>query len=343
LIQFLVKEMGFRILALDNGYSNAIGIDDYLQTGQGDLQELIRGFYWPFKTEEMVGLIKWMRTYNETATPDQRLHFVGISPTPGVEVYNRLSAFLGKAAPQFLEQNDKLLKQASSWNMSPLRGDSMEGRKANLAQLQAVVQYLTDNESKFAAQTSPAAARAAILDAKDLVDTFDTYIYDSDPKVSEPKLGHYLAQMTLDQLSAAGPDARMVLWGLNMTTNRAEATGAELGQNLGDAYYAIEFLFQGGTFRATDKKGRYDTMTAEPDSSLVEYDLSCAGLSDAFVDYRHTSWPDSVQKWLAEPRKQRRIADTYLVDQPDGYQVTTPLLSWDGLIYIVNITPSKSY
>lgn len=96
-------------------------------------------------------------------------------------------------------------------------------------------------------------------------------------------------------------------------------------------------------FRAVNRKVQMETFRLEPLPGEVEWDLGCAGVGDAFIDYRYTSRPETVQAWLAAPRPQRQIMAAYYADEePAIYESSLPLLDWDGLVYILQTTPSRA-
>jgi hypothetical protein len=82
LIEFLVSEMGFTMLAIEANMPEARRVTDYIVEGRGDPAALIRrrGMYWNLRTVEMLATIEWMRRFNaQNATPLPRrdLEFTG--------------------------------------------------------------------------------------------------------------------------------------------------------------------------------------------------------------------------------------------------------------------------
>lgn len=77
LFRFLVKEMGFRAFAIEVPMSFCNGINEYVQTGEGNIEGLIEVNTSVFATKELLELVKWMREYNKTATDSEKVRFYG--------------------------------------------------------------------------------------------------------------------------------------------------------------------------------------------------------------------------------------------------------------------------
>ena len=64
LLEYLVKERGFRVLALSaNGLDGEV-VNHYIQTGEGDPRVAL--LQWSGATQELLDAVEWMRTYNRT-------------------------------------------------------------------------------------------------------------------------------------------------------------------------------------------------------------------------------------------------------------------------------------
>ncbi len=85
LIEFLVKEMDFTAFVLELGFPAGKKIDDYINGGSGQLEEVDTGFNMFFGAyEEVLALVRWMRSYNEDPANTRKLHFYGMDmPSAG--------------------------------------------------------------------------------------------------------------------------------------------------------------------------------------------------------------------------------------------------------------------
>ena len=74
-------------------YPDCIAINDYVLRGEGDPVVALNGQgFWTWDTEEVLGLIKWMRAYNEDPSHEAKLFFYGYDMqnfTPAGDVRDR--------------------------------------------------------------------------------------------------------------------------------------------------------------------------------------------------------------------------------------------------------------
>ncbi|KAB2352351.1 erythromycin esterase family protein [Actinomadura rudentiformis] len=73
-VRLLVEEEGFRSLALEGDDPSRLGLDAYIATGEGDPREMLAGARAFWQTEEILGVIGWMRSYNQRH-PDDPVRF----------------------------------------------------------------------------------------------------------------------------------------------------------------------------------------------------------------------------------------------------------------------------
>ncbi len=65
LLEFLVEKKGFTLFAMEWGWGTGMQINDYILNGRGDARAILEGQnFWIWKTQEMLGLLEWMRAYN---------------------------------------------------------------------------------------------------------------------------------------------------------------------------------------------------------------------------------------------------------------------------------------
>ncbi|HET6263158.1 MAG TPA: erythromycin esterase family protein, partial [Chloroflexia bacterium] len=65
ILRFLVQEMGFTVLAFEDGWPEALSVDEYVLGGPGSPEDAVRDLlYWPWETREVVEMVEWMRAYN---------------------------------------------------------------------------------------------------------------------------------------------------------------------------------------------------------------------------------------------------------------------------------------
>ncbi|MFD0444038.1 MULTISPECIES: erythromycin esterase family protein [Streptomyces violaceusniger group] len=80
IVRLLVEERGFRSLALEGDNPSSIGLDEYIGTGAGDPRALLARARPFWRTEEILGVVRWMRSFNRRH-PGDPVRFVDTAPT----------------------------------------------------------------------------------------------------------------------------------------------------------------------------------------------------------------------------------------------------------------------
>ncbi|QHT71615.1 erythromycin esterase family protein [Rhodocytophaga rosea] len=103
LLRYLVEQHGFSLFAIEADMGAADRLNQYVLAGEGDPRQLLTGLgFWTWNTEEILGLISWMRKYNMKSTT--KVKFTGFDmQVPEVAMDNLW---------QFAEKRDTLLKNS---------------------------------------------------------------------------------------------------------------------------------------------------------------------------------------------------------------------------------------
>lgn len=76
--RYLVENYGFNTFFLEADYGNCLRVNKYINGEEDNLREVVKGIaMWPWVTEEMEALIKWMRGYNTEIKSGKKLQFIG--------------------------------------------------------------------------------------------------------------------------------------------------------------------------------------------------------------------------------------------------------------------------
>ena len=80
MFQFLVEELGFRVLAFETDFSGGLAIDNYVTGGDSDSRELLRrdGVHSIWECEAILDLVNWMRDFNVERPPEDQVRFFGM-------------------------------------------------------------------------------------------------------------------------------------------------------------------------------------------------------------------------------------------------------------------------
>ena len=80
LFKYFVEKFNHRIFAFEMDFSEALIFDEYVQTGKGDIVQLMKSkmIFWTWTTSEVKELLVWMKDYNIGKASRDRVHIYGM-------------------------------------------------------------------------------------------------------------------------------------------------------------------------------------------------------------------------------------------------------------------------
>ena len=110
LLEFLVSKHDFRVFAMEANWASSFALNEYVLGGNGDARKLLQQYakiMWAWRTEEVLGLIEWMRVYNQSTT--QKITFTGFDMQEPVPAVDWLVGWLETSAKDQATRTDELL------------------------------------------------------------------------------------------------------------------------------------------------------------------------------------------------------------------------------------------
>jgi erythromycin esterase len=314
LVEYLVRRRGFRVFAMEADGAGSCAIDRYVKTGEGDPAQLIRDLkFWTWSTEEFLGLVRWMRDYNRTVAPDQRVSFRGIDMQNFLAASQRVISFLGKVDPPAAQQVESAyrclgpLEDHKRVEDEYLRRDIVEQMKC-AAGIESVYQQMSRNRARYEAEDSSAYTctlwSAHLMKQAEMLLKF--------PSTRDHLYGENI-------LSLAGESReKIIVWAHNgHIGNIFGAMGRRLKRQLGPDYLMVGFSAFGGSFRArTRQPGGGAGPPVSIDAALPAADsyedaFHRAGLPRFVVDLRSLRDGGSGQSWMRGPHPLRDVGGAY--------------------------------
>ncbi|MDR7380593.1 erythromycin esterase family protein [Promicromonospora iranensis] len=225
LFRQLVEQEGYRTIALESDCLAGLLVDDYVTTGEGDLDEVMRrGFshgWGAFPGNR--DLVRWMRGYNEDRPASDRLRFAGIdgpleitgaaSPRQALlGLHDHLAAHVdAELAPCTRDALDRLIGPDDRWTepaamMDPARsvGRTAEARELRLL-ADDLVALLGARAPQLLAESSATDRERARLYGRTATGLLRYHFWMADPGTSRMTwlLGVRDAMMAANLLAAA--------------------------------------------------------------------------------------------------------------------------------------------
>ena len=363
LVKFLIEELGFTTFALEASYPECARINEYVLGGGGDLPELLTAQgTWIWDTEEMTATIEWIRQYNQTASPSEKVRFVGVDVGPPSSATAFLTDFFHLFLPAHAERADSVLMVAEKLerayveHRTSLDTLTVEERE-NLVELGRELATIIEARrldllGKMTAYEYTHALMHARVVAQFIAGATAPY-RPTDPMQSWRGLRERaMADNTLFLLRSR-PESPMMLWAHNAhvwkstsaTSNgpTIEFMGTILGRNLADRYYALGLTFGSGSFQASGEEGRLEEFAIDSvEAGSIEAALARTTAENFFLDLRSGRDVAGVMAWLEIPRPMQLIGATYYPSRRNPYMVPTVLArDFDGLVFISTTTRAQ--
>ncbi|MCG2614967.1 erythromycin esterase family protein [Terrimonas sp. NA20] len=330
MFRYLVAEKGFTVFALEANYIECLPIDHYIKTGKGDPAHLLaKMMLWPWKTEEVLDLILWMRTYNIKKNKPV-LSFIGIDPGNGIFLgIPHLSSYISEQQPALADEWKNIVSIHDSIK-------TMEQRDA-----------CSGLVSSFASKVSDS---CAVFILRIIVQNLSFYFKDAVDVYKVRDL-----HMAENLLSLKGREKAFV-WAHNAHVNMdpsffgnrwkdasrpdVKAMGFYLRQKLHDSVYIIGFEFDHGSFLVN--------YFSEPQKKRVykEISLSAAGQSTmSFQLKRISSKPFLICSKDAPAFLNRLLpSDNYGGGDPGSersLELVNLVAAYDAIAFFPVTTPSR--
>jgi len=352
LTEFLVREMGFTIFAMEANWPEAELVNEYVQSCQGNPEKLLAGMYfWTWQTQEVLDLLHWMCEYNQLSNNESKVTFTGFDM--------QFSAVATENVIEYIRKVDPSYRQEARINYACPDGIgvnndyeyySIATKEACRAKFGEVYQKLIDNQEEYIALSTPEEFQRALHNAELVLQTEDFSRGDEDLQAIDLR-DEYMAANVKWLLEQANENDKIILWAHNGHIGmglgeKFRTMGSHLRDIYGDEMIVVGFAFYEGEFTAIklhqNSFGRLSKHTAPPAiEESYEWYFHSAGIPRMIINLKDISNSTDNVGWLIEPHKFRSIGSAYDETIPDSYFYTTSITQeFDIIIYFDETTPS---
>ena len=347
ILRFLVEEMDFDTFAIEATWPEALRLDRYVRTGEGDAAVLLSGLYlWTWNTESVLEMIEWMRDHNE-AGGDVGFHGVDMQ-SPGMALH-LVREYIGFVDPASRDSITGELDCLARFANDPLgrrpaqryRDQPDDYRTECGASLEGVREHLVENRERY--EAAGGEDRFAIT-LRSLRIAYQYHLLYSGGQSRDESM----AENTVWLSDRIGPEGRMVLWAHNTHVSTQEGTqGYYQREAFGDDMVVIGFSHENGRFTAVgltrESAGLREFELDPPVEDSFEAYLAGASAPRFLLDLRRPlDEPGSA--WLSEPRLFRHIGCCFDPARPADYFYyyrRAPLRDWfDAIIHFESTRPT---
>ncbi len=352
LFEFLAAEMGYTVFTLEASYAACQPINDYILYGKADRATVLSGQgFVLWDTEEVSNMIDWMRTYNQNISDDKKVRFYGLDIWYNGVGRERVLEYLKKNDAGKVPDTDALFSiLAQEEKIWPMRMDEIEPKvKDLLPRVENLISHLTNNKSRFVSATSVDEFGQIVKYVQVMRQWLLSIV--NDP-LSQPKnsMRSKFKAENLLYLMEEMPGAKFVSWehndhvGIGYPLTGSRNMGSVLRDKLGNAYYAMGFEFNHGSYQTRlamiDKSVgdlSKDTVPPAPEKSLPWY-LTRAKKGNFFLDLRVPEQNSVVEQWLTTPQIVRKIPWIHQDDESKNFEKINIKSRYDGILFIDQTT-----
>lgn len=348
LVRHLVEDLGFRVLILEESFPHAAFLDRYVTSGEGDPRALIddlAGWYL-WDTEEMLELVQWIRSFNESRDPDRQIRVFGMditAPAPGVrEVLEELSG-MGVHTRLDTRSLGLDLQQGDFWPASwerclALTEEQRDEFASNYDEL--IVLLETEKTRIIASSSEPAYERLRWLAE---IGRWGIEFFSAADRKLGGKIREFgMSQTVLWILEHETPGKNAIVWAHNLHVAKSsflmpaiaegalEPMGVHLHEALASDYVAIGGTFGQGAYGPDVHPGERVFPAAASES--MDGALAAVGLPMFVLDLRGAAADSEVDTWLRHDREWRA---------EDSHAVLGPIAAYDLVYFVRDVSRSQ--
>lgn len=325
----MAKDLGFKSFVIESTFANSYYLNKYCLTGEGNGNEslqMLDNFYW--NTQELLDLINWIREFNKVKDERDKIWFIGM------DINSRKQSV--KIIESYIKKVESILNRDSSEQLST---NFLFSTKRTDKEIEEYLEQYKLNESKYKEHSS---AWEYEFFQQGLVNLLKYTRGNRDLLMSKNVI--WLKDLR---------GGKVFIWAHNNHVSKGFGyLGYYLKERYKSDYYSIGFDFLKGKFWA--KKGgnalsvllngneNKKCEANAPKESYFTYKLSQLNESLLFIDIEIASESSKqLRKIFSKTQRVHNTSEWF--SKKNEYQKTILNYSYDGLLYIEEISPSKHF
>lgn len=350
-------ERGLRLVGFEANFAACLDVNEYVTRGEGSARAALEqeGIHPSYRTESVLELLEWLRSFNEGREDRVAVHGYDIQ-RPGAAA-RRLRSYVEAVDPDAVAGVSGALDRLATGGF-PEFGDDADLQAdldARAAAVAALGDALEDREEAFVAATSRAAydrARRLVWQLEQGRRQFEAIADGRAETGANVRIRDSAMAAQAGWLRRHGPGERIALWGHNAHLTRGSFGGGttrhrqgipSLGMNLaglsGIEYHALALETAGGRVRAVHGPSGESRVCAfgDPPAGSVPAVFGKAG-SLFHLDTRDLAPP--LADWLASRPDHYDIAGGYR-ESPVSLVASSLVSGFDGVVFVRETGPTR--
>ncbi|MBN3544163.1 erythromycin esterase family protein [Fictibacillus barbaricus] len=341
-VEYLVTEMGFTNLVLEEGWDKALKLDHYVLTGEGNPSEHLSP---AFNTKEIVGMLEWIRDYN--ADHEKKVRVIGMDMiTVNEDVYNTITDYVKKYSPELVPSLNEKMKDLipATKDFNTFINLPQEDQDKFISDAKQISALLEQNKEKLNGESKEF---VWIQQNARVIEQFTTMASPLPEKPSDHYLKHDIAmyenaKWTEEKLG------KTIVWGHNGHISKTnmipfvypKVAGQHLVEHYGDKYVSIGTSVYEGQYNVNNTKGEFGPHGTVNSSDPNSFNYTLGKVSDDqfFVDLRKAK--GETKTWLNEQHPIFAGVNTVGPGIPTMVDISLGE-TFDILVQIQKVSPSQ--
>lgn len=364
MIEFLVKEMGFTVIALEFNFNGTNNINDYILYGKGDAHYALASQGLPiWMTEEIIDMIEWSRNYNQSVSNDRKVRFMGIDFRENWtgDNFERIKDYIEKVDFKYANRNDSLLNLVKKMNLEMTKGINTDSCKNEFLKLLATFSI---NKGLYI-QHSSKEEYEKIFQRLSIIAQYLRWNYMSGNNPRElytEKINlrdYYMSSNFMSFVQDEDPETKFIVWAHNGHISKADPPPENVDQKMfgnylkeayGEKYFAFGFSFDKGSFQSygySDQMkplGMMEFTVNEDHKNTVDWYLSQTGLNPFIINFRTKQVPGYMNEFLNAKLLARGPGAQVVQGRAERLNTFVVINKcYDALIFINNTTSATPF
>lgn len=323
MVRYLVEEMGFSIIVLEEGMAQAQAVDEYIRGGDGDPAAILGGLsnWFAWDTQEILELVEWVRAYNDDPSHEPKLRFYGLDCTaPRLGLVNAL-AYMESNDPGFHDRFEtgslglSLYAEGDWWVTFERYAAVTDARREAIGQAyENLAVYMAARRSELVRRSSAEEfdwAMRQVYIGQAAHDLYCSQTREEGGVIRDLAMADNLTWILDDQL----PGRKAVVWAHNAHISRAPFTMPDafdgtlvdmiyhLSDRLGDDLVSIAGTCLQGEYA---EEADIDPRSVAPtDTTYLGGALAQSGEEFMLLDFRSAPQGSPAARWLGRERRMR--------------------------------------
>ncbi|MEV4474958.1 erythromycin esterase family protein [Nonomuraea sp. NPDC049504] len=358
IIQKLVREHGFRTVALEADFGGTAAAADYVMGGRGSAEDAATALGFDiYRTRETADLLKWLHDHNETAADRDKVHLYGFDMQRYDHNKQRLLSYLADVDPAQVKPVRTALADLTDANRQTLSGERLttaaQAAEQVVTQLKTKQQTYERADSQGGRQAQERAGSEAgrrAYDRAGSADAFALALHHAETIQRSAQLqtsGNDYARKRdawmaaniawITDREAAQGRKKVIVAGHDGHIDKSGAAfsfpsmGPRLAETYGDDYFAIGTDFGTSTFISRDDgSGERRRFTVTHDAPLAK-----------LFGREPMGYLNLAEAAAADPANRRLLtSEVPMGSVGDGFRSVYTAMSWT---YTVKTVPTKAY